>query len=399
MDKATEDRLEKLYHDPSEPGALGGIDSLVRLAKNHDITLSKEQAKAFLQGQNAYTLHGRVHKERGLLNERIVTSGPFDLFEADLMDMLKGGKFKYLLNVIDVHSKKAWVEPIKSKTPKAVKEAFTKILERALPDGVRLNGLRTDAGTEFFNRLMKKEVYEPNGINHYRAQKPPGAPCVERLNRSIGERLERYRTAFPHVKDLTPMVQPLVDAYNNSWHSMLRSTPEECHRTAFEQAEKGVDTLLTEAGGGMSLPEKQNEVVSTYLHTELGRNKEPHQWDTVTGAKPDDPLAPGTYVRLHKRKNMFEKGRAKNFTDEYFTVTGTAGRNPNAYHLRDDQGEEIVGKVYRRQLQRLSRKPDIFQVHVLRKRHLKGRAPEVLVEWVGHNHLPAQWIPAKDLKT
>ena len=148
----------------------------------------------------------------------------------------------------------------------------------------------------------------------------------------------------------------------------------------------------------MTLPEKRNEIVATYLHTEMGRNKEPHQWDTVTGAPADDHLEPGTYVRLHKRKNMFEKGRAKTFTDEVFQVVGNAGQNPNAYHLKDEEGEPIIGKLYRRQLQRLSRKPDIFQVHVLRKRHLRGRPAEVQVEWVGHPHLQPQWIPARDLQ-
>ena len=348
MDEATEKELAKLYHDPSQPGSLGGIDNLVRLAKSKGLKVSHEKVKKWLEGQNTYTLHGRVHKERGVLNERIVTSGPFDLWEADLMDMLKGGKVKYLLNVIDVHSKKAWTEPLKTKRPTEMKEAFTKILKRGLPKGVRLNGLRSDAGTEFFNALMRKEVYEPNGINHYRAQKPPGACVVERFNRTLGEKLERYRTSFPNTKDLLPIVQPLVKAYNRTTHSALRSKPEDSHKTAFERAEMGADALLREGEGDMTMPEKQNEIVSTYLHTELGRNKVPHQWDPVSGHKADDALSPGTYVRLHKRKNMFEKGRAKNFTDEFFQVVGNAGQNPNAYHLKDEQGEPMKGKLYRR---------------------------------------------------
>lgn len=396
MQEPTEQQLLEWYHDPSQPGSFGGIDSLVRLAREKGYHLTQEKAKRFLQGQNTYTLHGRVHKEKGLLNERIVTSGPFDLWEADLMDMLKGSRVKYLLNIIDAHSKKAWVQPLHSKRPAEVKDAFTKVLQEGLPKDVKLNGLRTDAGKEFFNRVMKEQVCIPNGLNHYRAQKPPGAAIVERFNRTLGEKLERYKTSFPNKKDLWPIVQPIVKAYNNSWHSMLRSTPEQCHQTAYQQAAKGADALLAE-GGDMSLPEKRNEIVSTYLHTQLGRNKEPHQWDPVSGAKADDALAPGTYVRLHKRKNMFEKGRVKNFSDEYFQIEKQAGQNPNAYHIKDEKGEPIIGKIYRRQLQRLSRKPDIFQVHILKRRHLKRKPAEVLVQWVGHPHIPPEWIAAKDL--
>ena len=290
MDKVDTDKLTRLYHDPSQPGSLGGIKSLLKLAQENGIDgLTREKAKEFLEGLDTYTKHGKV-REKGVLNERIVTSGPFDLWEADLMQMPglpranKGVKF--LLTVIDAHSKKAWVEPLKSKAPQAMKAAMLRILERGLPSTgvVRLNALRTDAGTEFFNRVMRTQVYEPNGINHYRAQKPPGAAIVERFNRTLGEKLQRYMTSFPNVGNLVPMVEPMVRAYNKSWHSMLRSSPDEAHDTAKLKAERGADELLTEgAQQPLTLPEKQNEIVSTYLHTEMGRNKEPHQWDPVTG--------------------------------------------------------------------------------------------------------------------
>lgn len=397
MSKAKEEELRRLYEDPSQAGSLGGVRSLIRLAKNKGLDVKEREAKEFLEGHSTYTLHGRVHREKGVLNERIVTSGPFDLWEADLMDMPKGSKAKYLLNVIDAHSKKAWSEPLKTKSPTLVKEAFKKILKARLPPGVTLNGLCTDAGTEFFNKIMKREVYEPNGINHYRAQKPPGASIVEHFNRTLGEKLERYRTTFPQTKDLLPILEKVVEAYNKSWHSMLRSTPNECHDTAYQIALKGADSLLEASNQEITLPEKKNEIVLTYIHTAMGRNKEPHQWDPVAGPKPDDPLKPGNYVRLHRRKNMFEKGRAKNFTDEVFKIVGNAGSNPNAYRLRDEQGEEIIGKIYRRQLQRLSKKPETYEVHILARRHRRGRPSEVRVEWVGHPHLPSQWISTKDL--
>ena len=102
-------------------------------------------------------------------------------------------------------------------------------------------------------------------------------------------------------------------------------------------------------------------------------------------------------MRLHKRKNMFEKGRAKTYTDEVFEVTGQAGQNPNTYNLIDERGEPITGKVYRRQLQRLSKKPETYQVHVIRRRRRRGHPPEALVEWVGHPHLQPQWMYQRDL--
>ena len=38
--------------------------------------------------------------------------------------------YRYLLTMVDVFSKHAWVEPVKSKTGQAVTEAFEKILRK-----------------------------------------------------------------------------------------------------------------------------------------------------------------------------------------------------------------------------------------------------------------------------
>ena len=56
----------------------------------------------------------------------------------------------YLLTVVDVFSKHAWVEPIKSKTGKDVTTAFEKILKRSR--GRKPRNLQTDDGKEFYNK-------------------------------------------------------------------------------------------------------------------------------------------------------------------------------------------------------------------------------------------------------
>ena len=53
--------------------------------------------------------------------------------------------FKYILTVIDVLSKYAWVEPIKTKTG----ENLVKVLEKILR-----KGRKPDKGIEFTNRLF-----------------------------------------------------------------------------------------------------------------------------------------------------------------------------------------------------------------------------------------------------
>ena len=76
---------------------------------------------------------------------------------ADLVEMQALKKWhrgvRYLLTVVDVLSKYAWVEPLKDKTGKAVAAAFERILNRA--KGRQPLRLQTDAGKEFYNHVFQ----------------------------------------------------------------------------------------------------------------------------------------------------------------------------------------------------------------------------------------------------
>ena len=70
-------------------------------------------------------------------------------WQANLADMSKlsnsNDKFKFLLCIIDVFSKYAWVVPIKDKTGKTLVNAFKSVLK----SGRSPKSLQTDKGTEF----------------------------------------------------------------------------------------------------------------------------------------------------------------------------------------------------------------------------------------------------------
>ena len=89
-----------------------------------------------------------------------------DHWVADLVEMLPLKKWNrgmhYLLTVVDVLSKYAWVEPLKDKTGVAVAAAFERILKRT--QGRQLLRLQTDAGKEFYNctfqaLMTRRKIY------------------------------------------------------------------------------------------------------------------------------------------------------------------------------------------------------------------------------------------------
>ena len=59
---------------------------------------------------------------------------------------------KYLLCVIDLFGKYAWVVPLKDKTETSVVNAFLKIISK----GRKTNKMSVDHGGEFYNKLFKR---------------------------------------------------------------------------------------------------------------------------------------------------------------------------------------------------------------------------------------------------
>ena len=87
-----------------------------------------------------------------------------NIWEADLAEMeslsSKNKSVKYLLCVIDVFSKYAWVKPLQGKNGKIVLNAFIKIVNES---NRKPNKLWVDQGREFYKetyaRMVKKEWY------------------------------------------------------------------------------------------------------------------------------------------------------------------------------------------------------------------------------------------------
>ena len=71
--------------------------------------------------------------------------------------------FRFLLCVIDIFSKYAWVVPLKDKKGISIVNAFQKILNYSMR---RLNKIWVDKGSEFYNRSFKKWLKD-NDIEMY----------------------------------------------------------------------------------------------------------------------------------------------------------------------------------------------------------------------------------------
>ena len=169
--------LLKRHRDPSKPGSLGGVQ---RFAKTWKIPVKRVQN--LLRKDLAYTLHKPRRRTFPTLPVKVFTKD--EQWAADLIETQNIAKFnrgfRYLLTVIDVLSKYAWVEPLKDKKGLTVVQAFNRILK----DKRKPQKLQTDKAKEFYNQAMKTWLKD-NDIHHFSTGGDAKAAVVEQFNRTL----------------------------------------------------------------------------------------------------------------------------------------------------------------------------------------------------------------------
>ena len=122
--------LSKIYHDPKNPGLLGGVKPIFRLARQlHVPGATQKTVQNYLRSEQAYTLHKPAR--RRFTRNHIYVAKIDAQWQTDLADMhgisRQNGVMRYLLTVIDVFSKLAWAVPVHSKDAEAITAAFWQV--------------------------------------------------------------------------------------------------------------------------------------------------------------------------------------------------------------------------------------------------------------------------------
>ena len=105
----------------------------------------------------------------------------------------------------------------------------------------------------------------------------------------------------------------------------------------------------------------------------------------------------GDHVRLSLRKCLFKIGYKMNWTEEIFQITKPLSRTLVVYTVQDLLQRLIKGTFYEEELQRVKR-PDIFRIEKVLKKHTKNKKTEYLVRWSGYGPDFDSWIQSTDIK-
>ena len=355
MRKKTQAKLSRRYYNPQQTGSFGGVQALARASG-----VKRKQVKKWLSSQDTFTLHKPVRHR--FPRRKTVVSGKDDQWQADLVDVKSLKKHNdgvtFLLTVIDVLSKYAWVVPLRNKTGPRLKEAFDHIFSQ----GRKPCKLQTDKGTEFKNREVQAFLKD-QGVHFFTTENSEiKAAIVERFNRTLQERLYRYLTRKSSSRYVDAL-QSLVLSYNRSYHGSIKRAPAD----------------VTD--------ENEEDVWQTLYGQPVVKRVRPK-------------LQVGDRVRISKARRQFKKGYLPSWSEELFTVSRVKRTTPVTYILKDDHHEELWGTFYEPEVQKVADK-SLFKIEkVLDERYNSSRKErELLVQWKGYPASFNSWILQRDLQT
>ena len=287
--------FDQLYKDLTQPGAY--TNKLLRYLRNNRIhSLHRPKRKIFPR-------------------RKIITRYPGNIIQSDLIDMqkysTKNSGYNYILVVIDCFSKKLWTRSLKSKRGDETAQALRSIfLSMRYP----IQSIIFDEGLEYVNKYVKMLLDEYN-VHSYHIRTKLKASSAERVNRTIKEQIWKYFTQTGKQRWID-VIDSIVENYNNTYHTTIKMTPNEVTW------------------------DNRKEVFKTMF---------PHINDKITCR-----LKVGDKVRVALRKDIFEKGYTKNWSDEIFTIIRTFQKNRVCwYRIKDSRGDIYPKSKYFYQLNKV----------------------------------------------
>jgi len=216
--------LEELY-DRDDAGLGKGIVALYKFVRQHYINLTRKDVDEFIKGKTNYQL---THDFKHRINKPIISHFPNQIWGIDLIDMnlyektQLNNKYRYIMTVVDVFSRKVWLGKLRTKDAPSTAEAFAEIVKRA---GVSPNHLLSDNGTEWegeFAQLCRDLVIKQRFTRSYT---PQANGITERANREIRKIIRAFFAKNANVvwANLLPSIEKNK---NHSYNDSIKTSPD-----------------------------------------------------------------------------------------------------------------------------------------------------------------------------
>ena len=337
-DKILRNRAFNIAKDPKYDGYRRGLASMVyKFFDKKSKRSGVKHVNTKLTPQNQQ-LAEELHKPiiRKFEKRKVHAAFKDNIWGADLADMQllsrcnKG--IRFLLCVIDIFSKYAWVVPLKDKKDISIVEAFQIILKQS---NRKPNKIWVDKISEFYNAFFKKWLPD-NDIVMYSTRNEGKSVVAERFIRTLKSKIYKYMTSISKNVYIDKL-DDIVNEYNNTYHTTIKMKP--------------IDV-------------KDN----TYINTDKEINNK------------DPKFKVGDRVSISKYKNIFAKDYTPNWSEEVFVIKKVKNTVPWTFIINDLNGEEIMGAFYEKELQKTSQEE--FRIEKV----IKRKGDKIYVNWKGYNN-------------
>ena len=168
---------------------------------------------------------------------KVYSSFKDNIWDVDLADMQLLSKFnkeiRFLLCVIDLFSKYAFVVPLKDKKGVSIVNAFQSILDKS---GRKPNKIWVDQGSEFYNHNSKKWLAN-NEISMYSTYNEGKSVVAERFIRTLKNKLYKHMTTVSK-NVYYDVLYDIVKKYNNMRYSTIKVKPIDVKDDAYINTDK-----------------------------------------------------------------------------------------------------------------------------------------------------------------
>ena len=365
LTKDKSDYLQEIYFNPSHSAS---FESPLRLykavKKDNRYRITHREIKRWIQNKESYSRNKGVNRQ--FQRNRVVVSGIDDQWDADLASFISfaddNDNYKYLLCVIDIFSRFAWIELLKDKKSETIVEAFNVVLS----NGRIPKRLRTDAATDFTSTKFQDNLKRKQ-ITHFTTHSEKQANYVERFIQTIKSKIFRYVIENNNARYID-IIPNLVESYNKTWHSGIRMEPINVS--------------------------KENE---KQLWWQMYWPKEPYvqkkRKKVVYKYNVDDT------VRISYTRAAFTREYSMKWSSEIFKVNRRFNRNGLPIYKLVDWADDIVaGTFYESELQLVNVTDDMFKIENIVKYKGRGKNKQALVHWKGWPKKFDSWILLRDIK-
>ena len=135
---------------------------------------------------------------------------------------------------------------------------------------------------------------------------------AERFRRTLETKIYKYMTSVSKNVYID-ILDDIVSEYNNTYHRAIKMKPVDVKDNTYVDSKKEVNDK-------------------------------------------DPKFKVGNHVRISKYKNIFAKGYTQNWAEEVFVVNKIKNTVPWTYVINNLNGEECIGTIYEKELQKTNQK-------------------------------------------